>query len=189
MDAAKITETIMAAYKIVKNSGIQEEHLQVEAFKYALAGGAPHTQSKDIKEPSEAHASVGTAGLATMPQALGISADIVELFFSVADGELVLNLPTKALPSSSSAAMRDIAVLLAVGRKYAGLGTGTSFDLIRTACDDNGKLDKKNFAAAMNQLKPRLVTTGKGPAKDLVPKKPADDLARELLVKYNAAVG
>lgn len=194
MQPSEIEGHIKTAYDIVKKANIQEEALQVQAFKFALGVNTPgHAQqagpvnmgSGGQSSPDHAHQD----GLAGIAKALDISYEVIELFYDVVDDELTLNLPPKALPDSASAAMREIAILLTVGRKHAGLGGTTSFDLIRTVCDDNGKLDKKNFAAAMNQMKPKLVPSGKGTVKDLVPKRPADDLAKELILKYNSVTG
>jgi hypothetical protein len=177
-----LEEQIKQAYATVIGAGIKEEGLQVAAFNYLL---------------NASQTSAGTTGKTTTPQpdqddtitrianGIGIDYEIAELFYDATGEELDLHIPVKALPDTASAAMRDIAILLSVGRKHAGLGASTAFDLIRAACDENGKLDKKNFAAAMSLLKPKLVPTGKGTAKELTPKRPADDLAKEILVKYN----
>lgn len=190
MNAEDIQKQIQDAYKIVSESNIKEETLQLEAFKYALQmvtqGTTTHVQKNTHNapniDPATHHQELNLKGIAN---ALNVPYDIVELFYGMADGELTLNLPPKVLPDSASAAMREIAILLTVGRKHAGMGMSTQFDLIRTVCDDNGKLDKKNFAAAMSQMKPKLVPGGKGANKELVPKRPADDLAKELILKYN----
>lgn len=194
MKSEDIKQQIEDAYKIVNESGVKEEEMRVQAFRYALqmathgpGVGAPVAPSH---APSNGHTSSHQeAGLAGIAKALDVPYDIVELFYDMADDELILNLPPKVLPDSASAAMREIAILLTVGRKHAGMGMSTSFDLIRVVCDDNGKLDKKNFAAAMSQMKPKLVPGGKGVNKELVPKRPADDLAKELILKYNSVAG
>lgn len=194
MNADDIKQQIKVAYRIVDESGIKEEDIRLHAFKYALQASvhtsAVNAQSAPNLAPRIGHlASAQETGLSSIAKALDVPYDIVELFYDIADRELTLNLPPKVLPDSASAAMREIAVLLTVGRKHAGISMSTSFDLIRVVCDDNGKLDKKNFAAAMNQMKPKLVPSGKGAVKELVPKRPADDLAKELILKYNSITG
>ena len=186
MNEEQIEEKITSAYKLVKKANIQEEVLLVEAFKFAL--GANVTAVPLSSAMATAHTTPIVEGahseLSKLATALGISYDIIELFYAIEDNELSLNLPSRLVPTGNTPAMKEIAIMLSVGRKHAGFGAGTPFELIRAACDDNGKLDSKNFAAAMNSLKPNLVPSGKG-AKELVPKKPADDLARELIQKYN----
>jgi hypothetical protein len=194
MEARDIKQQLEEAYKIVSESGIKEEVLQLQAFKYALQMGTHGATAHSAATPSHAsntsqsphHQEAGLMGIA---KSLGVPYDVIELFYDMVDEELTLNLPPKVLPDSASAAMREIAVLITVGRKHAGIGMSTSFDLIRVVCDDNGKLDKKNFAAAMSQMKPKLVPSGKGTNKELVPKRPADDLAKELILKYNSITG
>lgn len=194
MKAEDIKQQIENAYKIVNESGVKEEELRLQAFKYALrmathdlAVDAPSTPSHT---PSTARTTgIQEVGLTGIAKALDVPYDIIELFYDMVDDELTLNLPPKVLPDSASAAMREIAILLTAGRKHAGIGMSTSFDLIRAVCDDNGKLDKKNFAAAMSQMKPKLVPSGKGANKELAPKRPADDLAKELILKYNSITG
>lgn len=194
METKDIKQQIEEAYKIVSESGIKEEALQLQAFKYALQmsthGATFHSQAAPSHTPNISqppyHQEAGLVGIA---KSLDVPYDVIELFYDMVDGELTLNLPPKVLPDSASAAMREIATLITVGRKHAGVGMSTSFDLIRVVCDDNGKLDKKNFAAAMSQMKPKLVPSGKGTNKELIPKRPADDLAKELILKYNSITG
>jgi hypothetical protein len=186
MNESEIKAKIDSAYKIVHDAKIQEEFLQVEAFKFALgtnvvvaqpkAGGTSSTQPQ--VEGDDDRISKIAAGL-------GIDYHVIETLYTVEEGELTLNLSPKLIPSANTPAMKEIAILLAVGRKHAGLGASTPFELIRSACDDNSRLDSKNFAAAMNSLKPKLGLAGKG-SKELVPKRPADDLAKELIQKYSA---
>lgn len=190
MNESEIEEKITSAYNLVKKINITEETLRLEAFKYALGMNVQvplvGTQPGLIgvaPQSSGAHDE-----LSKIAAALNLSYDVVELFYGIEGGELTLNLPSKLVPAGNTPAMKEIAIMLSVGRKHAGLGTGTPFELIRTACDDHGKLDGKNFAAAMNSLKPNLVPAGKG-AKELVPKRPADDLARDLIQKYNGVAG
>lgn len=189
-----IKKQIEDAYKIVSESRIKEEALQLEAFKYALKMATYHAPANAVVNPSDTpkggdNSQRQEQGIAGIARALDVPYEVAELFYDTVDGELTLNLPPKVLPDSASAAMREIAILIAVGRKHAGIGMSTSFDLIRMVCDDNGKLDKKNFAAAMNQMKPKLVPSGKGTNKELVPKRPADDLAKDLILKYNSITG
>lgn len=194
MDAKDIKQQIRVAYKIVSESEIKEDALQLQAFKYALQMGthgiAVSSQAAPNHTPNSGQpAHHQEAGLIGIAKSLDVPYDVIELFYDIVDGELTLNLPPKVLPDSASAAMREIAILITVGRKHAGIGMSTSFDLIRVICDDNGKLDKKNFAAAMSQMKPKLVPSGKGTNKELVPKRPADELAKELILKYNSITG
>lgn len=187
MDKQEIEDKIRKAYEIASSVSIAEESIKLEAFKYALgtAQKAVIDDKQPINQNIPQHVDDEIAKIAT---GLNVPFEIVELFYGLTDGELVLNLPPKVLPDSNSEAMRQIATLLAVGRKHAGLGLTTPFELIRSICDDNGRLDKKNFAAAMNTMKPKLVPAGKG-SKDLVPKRPADELAHDLILKYNEQVG
>ena len=190
MKSEEIEKHIKEAYSIVTKSDIKEEALQVEAFRYALKMNGLHpadSASKvDAGSTGGGAAMTQDTGLAGIAKGLDVPYEVVELFYDIAGEELTLNLPPKVLPDSASAAMREIGILLSVGRKHAGMGVSTSFDLIRTVCDDNGKLDKKNFAAAMSLMKPKLVPSGKGTNKELVPKRPADDLAKDLILKYNS---
>lgn len=192
MQENNIQAQIEKAYQLVKKTGITEDILLAEAFKFALHAGANHDSvmtDLSSKAPISSSTQAAQSGLMGISKALDISIDIVELFFDMTDGDLTLNLPPKVLPDATSAAMREIAIVLTVGRKHAGLGMSTPFDLIRSICDENGKLDGKNFAAAMNLMKPKLVPSGKGTSKELVPKRPADDLAKELVLKYNEIAG
>jgi hypothetical protein len=195
MKSEEIEKSISQAYSIVSKTDIKEEALQVEAFKYALrmssTGAVAHTPPEGGGVTATNNGTVATqnTGLAGIAKGLDVPYEVVELFYDIAEDELTLNLPPKVLPDSASAAMREIAILLSVGRKHAGMGVSTTFDLIRTVCDDNGKLDKKNFAAAMSLMKPKLVPSGKGTNKELVPKRPADDLAKDLILKYNSITG
>lgn len=188
MNESEIEAKITSAYKLVKNASIQEEALLVEAFKFALG---TNVTAASLPGPQVVNAGGSTpqvAGahdeLSKIATALNLDYDVVELFYAIEEGELTLNLPSKLVPNGNTPAMKEIAIMLSVGRKHAGLGVGTPFELIRSVCDDHGKLDGKNFAAAMSSLKPNLVPSGKG-AKELVPKRPADELARELIQKYN----
>lgn len=185
MNEEQIEEKITSAYKLVKKVNIQEEVLLVEAFKFALGTNIIATPLSSGTTAAHAQPLIEGAHmeLSKLATALGISYDVIELFYAIEDNELALNLPSKLVPAGNTPAMKEIAIMLSVGRKHAGLGIGTPFELIRAACDDHGKLDSKNFAAAMSSLKPNLVPSGKG-AKELVPKRPADDLARDLIQKY-----
>lgn len=191
MNESEIEEKITSAYKLVKKASIQEEALLVEAFKFALGTNvtiAPLPGPQAINSGSAVPQVVGAHDeLSKIAAALSLDYEVIELFYAIEDGELTLNLPSKQVPNGNTPAMKEIAIMLSVGRKHAGLGAGTPFELIRNACDDHGKLDGKNFAAAMSSLKPNLVPAGKG-SKELVPKRPADDLARELIQKYNGTI-
>jgi hypothetical protein len=187
---------VRRAYDIVRNVGIEEESLKLAAFAYALgqngAGGLP-----DSVEPvvTSLHANKQPKADSGLPNshekianALGVPITTIEVLYDIASDVLTLNLPTSALPRSSLAAMKEIAILLTIGRKYAGISastTGTPFELIRTACDEQAKLDKKNFAMAMGSMRPLLTVVGKGTARELVAKKPADNLARDILLRYS----
>lgn len=185
MNESEIEEKLSTAYKVAKKTGITEESLLLEAFKFALHPNTNGSQVVPTPPPArKAQVNGVDDEIAKIAKALNHDYEVVELFYGMEDGELTLNLPTKLIPSSNTPAMKNIAIMLSVGRKHAGLGLGTPYELIRTVCDDHGKLDKKNFAAAMSSMKPNLVPTGKA-AKDLVPKRPADDLARDLIQKYN----
>jgi hypothetical protein len=186
----ELLDAINTAYDAVKKSNVKEDALQLEAFRFALDALIAQSSKAGTGEDKT---SIGQSSISTIAtgdpiseiaRALGVDGESAELIYDIRDGVMYLNLPTKALPDSASGAMREIAVLLSVGRKYAKLGASTPYDLIRSVCDEHGRLDKKNFAAAMNSLRPRLVSTGKGPNKDLAPKRPADDLAKEYLLRY-----
>lgn len=187
MNTSEIQQNLKAAYEMVKNLNIEEPHLQQEAFKYALsmlAGNSPATNTDKAVMAATRQGSV----YEQIAQGLDIPVEVAELFYDLNGGELALNIPAKVLPDGASAAMREIAVLLAVGRKHAGISPSTSYERIRKLCDDHGRLDKKNFAAILNGLKPRLTTTGKGSERELVPKRPADEMAREILTRYSTSV-
>lgn len=193
--ADELEACVKTAYAIVKRAGITEEPLTVEAFKFVLAtlaaesglGVEPAAYEKP-RGPRQGRAVATGSVHDNIAAALDLPADTVELFYVVHDGVLSLNLPVKAMPGSTSAAMREIAVVLTVGRKHAGLGDRTPFELIRAACDEYGKLDKKNFAAVMGSMQPRLVPSGKGAERELTAKKLADSLAKEILIKYRQSL-
>ncbi len=190
--ADELEQNIKTAYGIAKRSGIEEPDLLNEAFKYALnmmVADKPQAKQHEYNN-SDNNTEAGTGTIhEKIARGLDLPLDTIELLYDINDGELALNLPTKALPDSASAAMREIAVLLAVGRKHAGISSSTPFEVIRIVCDEHGKLDKKNFAAAMSSMKPRLTTAGKGTDRELVPKRPADDLAKEIINRYGQIVG
>lgn len=181
----EVERNIRQAYEIVRRIRIEEPDLLKEAFIYALG-----VVGDDISTaPASMNHGTSSSDVADVPyekiaHGLDLPVGSVELLFELRGTALTLTLPAKTLPYSVSAAMREIGTLLAVGYKYAGLGAGAPFDAIRETCAEHNKLDKKNFAAAMTGMKPRVSVAGKGSQRELIPKRPADDLARELILRY-----
>ncbi len=189
LDAGQLETHIQRAYDTVSRIGIREENLRLEAFRYALqtisaaqavVGNEPHITSTLSMTSQTPYAKIASA--------LNVPLEVVEVLYDANDRDLALNLPSNALPKSSLAAMREIAIVISVGRKYALQGATTPFEIIRAACDDQAKLDKKNFAMAMGSMRPMLTTTGKGVSRELIAKKPADNLARDILLRYGQLI-
>lgn len=179
-----LKQKIKSAYEMVTSLNIAEDALKLEAFKFAL-GDFPEAIINKVNNFKEDKVSNQNPSVQAIAKGLGVQEDNVEIVYILSEGELKLNISPSTLPRSGAEAMRELAVLYSVGRKHAGLGESTSFDSLKSTLDDFGRLDKKNFAAVMAGLRPRLSVDGKGADRSLTPKRPADDWAKELVTKYS----
>jgi hypothetical protein len=68
---------------------------------------------------------------------------------------LILKRSMLPRPDQKAAAMRDVALLISVGRQGAGLEEYTSFATIRRECEDLAVLDSSNFATEVGRLEMR----------------------------------
>lgn len=102
----------------------------------------------------------GTGALARIGSRLGLSEDAVSRVFEEDGGEIRLIVRRAMLPhpNSKAASMRDVALLVVTGRQAAGLEDSTSYDVIRTECQEIRVYDRPNFATELAKLEFR--TTG-----------------------------
>ncbi len=193
MDSDDVLRHIKMAQAIVEESELEGESLRLAAFSFALdhldtlESNDEQTRTTATTYPTP-NKTTSDTGYEKISRALDVPLETVELLYDLAEAGIALNLPPKKLPRGASAAMREIAIILTVGMKYAGIAEATSFDVVRAACEDHGKLDKKNFSAILGSMRPALIVTGKGTEKALIAKKPADTLAREILVRYSQII-
>jgi hypothetical protein len=68
---------------------------------------------------------------------------------------LILKRAMLPRPEQKAASMRDVALLVTVGRQAAGLEEYTSFAMIRSECQDLRVLDGSNFSAEVAKLEMR----------------------------------
>ena len=89
---------------------------------------------------------------------LELSLETVERVYEVDEKHglrLILKRAMLPRPEQKAASMRDVALLVTVGRQAAGLEEYTSFAMIRSECEDLRVLDGSNFSAEVAKLEMR----------------------------------
>jgi hypothetical protein len=155
MTEMDLVERLAAALDAVEQAGIPAE-LRAEAFAYALAemGGAAGASQKRNESGESAAAADPDSLLATMAKRLGHDLEVIAHVFEQEGEDLHLIVSKAQLPhgGSRAGAMRDVALLLSVGRQAAGLEDYTPTTLIRKECEEIGVLDSSNFSVEVARI-------------------------------------
>ncbi len=188
---SNLSENIQAAYKIVSDAKITETEIKLRAFEYAYEGLRSSMKNKDLisgegKSKNNSKFSDSEDPIDSIAVALSIDTDQAHTIFYMDDENLKLSLPPKKMPSSAAAKVREITLLLVVGRKLAGMGSETDYEIIRAECSQYGCLDR-NFATHVKGLAPTIRTkSGKGSGQSADAPMIAHEPAKELILKYTS---
>jgi len=163
----ELTEALKRAAEIVDEAKIPDD-LRSAAFQKAvdtLMAPAPETpaaRGSAAAAPSTTASPRG--GLLAISQKLGLSVDVVDEVFQVADGTLDVILGYSRIASGRAAGARQIAVIVAAGRQAAGLdGDGwTPVSAIREICKEFNKFDQANFATTIVEMDQWFSVSGTG---------------------------
>lgn len=109
--------------------------------------------------------------------------DIMEVFnFGDSGPELVVG--SGKLPSATSKATKDIAILVSAARQGTGLEEWTAFASIREACQIYNRLDTNNFASTMKEVEGYFSVRSPSPRKREVKlNRPGWERAAELVAQ------
>lgn len=165
-DSDGIVTILRWAADTVEEAGLPED-LRPPAFQYLLsAGGA--TGLATIPDPSEIspvalRAPADEPLLEEVARRMEAPIERIQRIYEQDDQQLRLVLPRTWLPEPGrkAASMRDVALLVVVGRQSAGLEEYTPYDAIRDECRELNVYDQPNFAAEIAKLEFRTRGTGK----------------------------
>jgi hypothetical protein len=112
-------------------------------------------------------------------------AEIEDVYHESDSGEIELIVGAGKLSATSSAATREIALLLTAGRQGSGKEEWTPIDAVRKACEDYRKLDGPNFSTTIRGMEDVFTFRGTTRKRELRVARPgwerAAQLVRELL--------
>lgn len=111
----------------------------------------------------------------------GVTLAQIKDVFSFEDGEVKLVVGAKRFDRAASKASRDITLLLAGGRQAAQIEEWTPLKVTREACEHYGRLDGRNYQAAVKRLDPELTFRNQGAAREVRVTMPGWDTWRELV--------
>lgn len=164
-DRELLTERLRAAVAAVEAANVPSD-LREAAFTRTLdvlLGDSPEPISLDRDSEGRDRAGHGTRrsggeqdgepGLDALARRLQIDRRAAEAIYDVDDDGLHIVISPTRLADSVRAATDQIARLVVVGRKAAGLDSEwTSVEEIRRACNDRGKYDSPNFSRVVQGL-------------------------------------
>ena len=115
---------------------------------------------------------------------LGLEREQLQYVYDVEDGQVLLAVAPSKLSSSKAQAMRDVALLLSVGRQASGNEERTPFEPIRQQCADMGVFHTDHFAGQVAKLGDADLATfkGKGRSRELRVTGRGYEAARELIL-------
>jgi hypothetical protein len=157
IETDKITEALKQAQEAVEQAGIAED-LRGAAFSAAFGLLTGSNEPPIAHEQQDSASSKETADdgsmLGRVAAKLGVSADVLSYFYEEGGGDLRLVIRRTMLPNprSRAAAMRDVAQLVMAGRQLAEVDEWTSYERLRSECEELGVLDKGNFATEIQTL-------------------------------------
>jgi hypothetical protein len=143
-------------------------------------GGAPPSVRTEISDPTSVPVDDADV-LGKIAAALKLERDVLELVYSVQDGEPELVLAARRLASNKAQAARQLAQLISVARQAAGLEEWTSTAPIRRVVTDYGKLDSANFASTIQQMDKVAVLRGKGQQREVKITRPGMEATADLI--------
>jgi hypothetical protein len=155
MNDAELKELVKRAVAIVEGAAVPED-LRAAVFQQVWStivdpGSAPLIPAEMGQVVGDASTEVRpTSDVEQFAHKLGITVDEVEDAFRVEeDGSFSVDIATKNLPAQKRKATIDVALLVCAGRQYKSQEF-TAGTLIRSVCDDYGRLDGPNFSATMS---------------------------------------
>src|SRR4029077_8087443 len=121
---------------------------------------------------------------------LGLSADVAGRIWAVEEGELHVIAPPSRLSDNRRGAMREVALLTAVGRQAGGWDASTALTTLRSSCDSYGPrfFDPNNFNNAINDLGDELKKLGDGKELRVRVTPPGFDAGIALATRLGSAV-
>jgi hypothetical protein len=186
----EIRDILVSALEDVKAAEVPAE-LEEVAFAKAIelrsgtvrrtdvgASVSQEASRRDMSDDSDALDRI--AGRLGMPRS-----EIEDIYNEDANGDIEIIVGAGKLSDSSSAATREIALLLCVGRQGSGKEDWTPADAIRKACDDYRKLDSPNFSSTIKGMEDVFTFRGSTRKRELRVARPgwerATGLAKRLI--------
>jgi hypothetical protein len=171
VDPATVKEILVSAHAAVEEAGLPAELQEVAFAKavdlFASEAGISPADKKPAKKPTTPAGSAGAEGsterLEQIASALSIEqAEVEEASHIDAEDELKLSFNAPRLANGSSAATKQVALLLAAGRQEGGWDTWTETKLIRSTCDELRVLSSGNFANTIADMGDVFSFSGSG---------------------------
>lgn len=163
MTAREIADRLVVATEAVALADTPQEFrtLAYERALDAVGLGSAISQATvpALPAPGTAASALAENGqLELIASRLDLSVAAVERVYEADEQDglrLILKRTLLPRPEQKAASMRDVALLVAVGRQAAGLEEYTSFATIRNECADLRVLDGSNFSAEVTKLEMR----------------------------------
>lgn len=171
MEDAKVPETLQ---EVAFSRGL--DHLLVTANSSAGPAAAADSPASDAKTKV-----VVDDPLQQIADRMGLSRDIVADVYHSSGDDIGIGLAPSKLSRSSSAAAKQIALLLAAGRQAALGEEYTPQRVIRDATRDFGRLDSANFATSISEMRDTFLFKGKKQQREVRLTKPGWEEAARLL--------
>ena len=161
---AELHERLRQAAEILEQADLPED-LRSVAFEHVLGslGVVEHAAASDHRPLAgvgaasvKALSSALSGGdlLSKIAVALGLDRDPVARVYEEDDGQVQLIVKRAMLlePNKKAASIRQVALLVVVGRQAAGSEEHTSYDVIREECRELKVYDAANFATEVAKL-------------------------------------
>ncbi|MEU0499121.1 hypothetical protein [Mycobacterium sp. NPDC006124] len=130
--------------------------------------------------PSTQHVEAGDV-LGHICAALKVDRDLIDLVYTLQDGEPHIVVSPKRIATNKAQATRHLAQLVAASRQAAGLEEWTSVTSIRKVVTDYGRLDSGNFASYLQNLDGVALLRGKGQQREIKITKPGYEATGDLV--------
>jgi hypothetical protein len=141
--------------------------IQVPPVSPGAPPGAQHVEAGDI--------------LSHVCAALKVDRDLIDLVYTLQDGEPHIVVSPKRIATNKAQATRQLAQLVAASRQAAGLEEWTSVNSIRKVVADYGRLDSGNFASYLQNLDGVALLRGKGQQREIKITKPGYEATGDLV--------
>jgi hypothetical protein len=165
LSADEISQRLKVAVEAVEQVDLTDD-LRAIAFSRALdAVGLPEAPIVEPAEKPSLDESERRSGedsgrhadgrlVAKIAHRVGVETDTVSRVFEESDGEIRLILKRSMLPQPQQKAtsMRNVSLLVVVGRQAAGIEEYTPYELMREECRELRVLDAPNFATEVGKL-------------------------------------